>query len=219
MGDFILAIIITLIILGVIVGVIYYVKTHKPKKLSPQDLKEYNLKDITINHIDQMQDGSEFEVYLYRLFLELGYDGVYKTQGSRDFGADVIFTDREGIRNVIQAKRYAVDNHVGLGAVQEAFSAMRYYKAKKSMVITSSKFTDPCETLAGINHVKLLDRSDLIAIIAALQQDDHTAIKNRIEAEPRMILETWSEMNDPVLRDIKKDYKAEKRVNELRKAK
>ncbi|GGJ13591.1 restriction endonuclease [Paenibacillus hunanensis] len=194
-------------------------KAKKWKKFKTPVLDNYDLKKITIDHIDQMEDGSEFEMYLYQLLLELGYTGVYKTPGSRDFGADVVFTDREGFRNVIQAKRYSVGRTVGVDAVQQAFSSMRYYKAKKSMVITSSEFTDPCETLAGINHVKLLDRKDLEAIIKAFQQDDHTAIKNRIEAEPRMILETWSEMNDPVLRDIKKDYKAEKRVNELRKAK
>ncbi|WP_322923601.1 restriction endonuclease [Paenibacillus campi] len=219
MEHFILSIMTTLIIIAVIAGSVIYFRHNRAKKLSPQQVKQYNLKHITIEHIDQMQDGSEFEEYLYRLFLELGYDGVYKTQGSRDFGADVVFTDREGVRNVIQAKRYTLPNKVGLGAVQEAFSCMRYYKAKKSMVITSSKFTDSCETLAGINHVKLLDRDDLIAMIKALQTDDHISIKNRIEAEPRMILETWSELNDPVLRDIKKDYKAEQRVNKLRNAK
>lgn len=208
-----------LAIIAVTAILLLFNKGKKTKKFKTPVLDHYDLKKITINHIDQMEDGSEFKMYLYQLLLELGYTGVYKTPGSRDFGADVVFTDREGFRNVIQAKRYSVSNTVGVDAVQQAFSSMRYYKAKKSMVITSSKFTDPCETLAGINHVKLLDRSDLIAIIAALQQDDHTAIKNRIEAEPRMILETWSEMNDPVLRDIKKDYKAEKRVNELRKAK
>ncbi|WP_341538282.1 restriction endonuclease [Paenibacillus pinisoli] len=53
-----------------------------------------------------MEDGSEFEMYLYRLFIELGYSNVYKTVGSRDFGADIVFTDREGIRKVVQAKRY-----------------------------------------------------------------------------------------------------------------
>lgn len=33
-----------------------------------------------------MEDGSGFEMYLYRLLIELGYSGVYKTIGSRDFG-------------------------------------------------------------------------------------------------------------------------------------
>lgn len=69
--------------------------------------EDYNLRVITMADIDKMEDGSGFEMYLYRLLIELGYSGVYKTIGSRDFGADVVFTDRKGVRNVIQAKRYS----------------------------------------------------------------------------------------------------------------
>ena len=103
-------------------------KQNPPIKFDKED---YDLRDITIDHIDRMEDGSGFEMYLYRLLIELGYSGVYKTMGSRDFGADVVFTDPDGVRNVIQAKRYAVENPVGISAVQEVFSCMRYYKAKK----------------------------------------------------------------------------------------
>ncbi|MBW7474871.1 restriction endonuclease [Paenibacillus oenotherae] len=162
-----------------------------------------------------MLDGSEFELYLYRLFIELGYSGVYKTVGSRDFGADIVFTDRQGIRNVIQAKRYSVDNPVGISAVQEVFSCMRYYKARKSMVIATARFTEACETLAGINHVKLLDRADLIKIIEEFKRDDIQAVKDVIETEPRMILESWSESTNPVLHEIRKDYKAERFVKRV----
>lgn len=42
----------------------------------PED--ELDLSKITIEDIDQMRDGSEFEMYLYRLLLELGYSNVYK---------------------------------------------------------------------------------------------------------------------------------------------
>src|SRR5690606_8359647 len=140
---------------------------------------DYDLKSIDINDIDRMADGSEFEMYLYRLLLELGYSGVYKTTNSRDFGADVVFTDREGVRNVVQAKRYSIDNPVGISAVQEVFSCMRYYKAKKAIVISSAKFTEPCETLAGINHVKLLDRNDLIKMIEGFRNGDLQSVKDR----------------------------------------
>ncbi|NUU62489.1 restriction endonuclease [Paenibacillus agri] len=149
------------------------------------------------------------------IYYLLGYTGVYKTLGSRDFGADVIFTDRHGIRNVIQAKRYSVDNTVGISAVQEVYSSMRYYKAKKAIVITSSRFTEPCETLAGINHVKLLDRSDLVKMIEAFKRDDIREARNIIEAEPRMILESWSEANSTELNEIRKDYKAEKHISKV----
>lgn len=61
---------------------------------------------------------------MYRLLIELGYSGVYKTTGSLDFGADVVFTNRESVRNVIQAKRYSKEHTVGIGAVQDVFSCI-----------------------------------------------------------------------------------------------
>lgn len=205
-----------IIIVCVIVFVRFKIRNNLINRSRSEPIPEnYDLKAIDISHIDRMLDGSEFEIYLYRLLLELGYTGVYKTTNSRDFGADVVFTDREGVRNVVQAKRYAINNPVGISAVQEVFSCMRYYKAKKAIVIASAKFTEPCETLAGINHVKLLDRDDLISIIESFKKDNIRAVKDRIESEPRMILESWSEANSTVLHEIKKDYKAEKYVKSV----
>lgn len=210
-GYIVFALIIGLCVVAV-VGFIFKDKT-KSRSISQPIEENYDLKAIDITDIDKMEDGSEFEMYLYRLLIELGYSGVYKTTNSRDFGADVVFTDREGIRNVVQAKRYT--DSVGISAVQEVFSCMRYYKAKKAIVIASSKFTEPCETLAGVNHVKLLDRADLIKIIEAFKEDDLRTAMNMIEAEPRMILESWSEAFSPVLHEIRKDYKAEKYVKSV----
>lgn len=214
MNGFIVMALIIVICIVAFVGLLIRNKTADNSDSQPWEEK-YDLKAIDISDIDQMEDGTGFELYLYRLFLELGYEGVYKTVGARDFGADIVFTDRDGIRNVIQAKRYSIDNPVGISAVQEVFSCMRYYKARKAIVISTSKFTEPCETLAGINHVKLLDRDDLISIIEAFKKDNIQTIKDRIEAEPRMILESWNEVNSPILHEVKKDYKAEKYVKSV----
>ncbi|MDR6716754.1 restriction endonuclease [Paenibacillus sp. 2003] len=189
--------------------------TSKHKRSGGFTEENYDLKSITIADIDKMEDGSGFEMYLYRLLIELGYSGVYKTLGSRDFGADVVFTDREGVRNVIQAKRYSIEYPVGISAVQEVFSCLRYYKAKKAIVITSSHFTESCETLAGINFVKLIDRTDLIHVIEAFRDGDMIEARDLIEAEPRMILESWSEANSNTLHEVRKDYKAEKFVKKV----
>lgn len=176
---------------------------------SPTPPQDYNLKDITIKDIDKMNDGSDFELYLYRLFLALEYENVYKTVDSRDFGADLVFTDRDRFVNVIQAKRYSPDNLVGISAVQEVYSSMKYYGAKKSTVISSSKYTDPCETLAGVNSVKLIDRNDLIKIIEYFKSSEIDKAKDLIESEPRQIHKTWSEMQNPY-GEMKKDKKAER---------
>lgn len=156
-----------------------------------------------------MEDGSEFELYIARLLVELGYRGVYKTQGSRDFGADVVFIDSNDNQTVIQAKRYAIENKVGLEAVQEVFTSKRYYKARNAIVITSSRYTEPCETLAGVNHVLLIDRNQLIDLIDHFKSGDHHKAKQILEAEPRVILESWMDMQDQY-NVIEKDKKTEK---------
>jgi len=211
-GILVILAIVVVLVLGILLFSKYKEYFYKSK---PSTIENYDLKAITMVEIDKMEDGSGFEMYLYRLFIELGYLGVYKTVGSRDFGADVIFTDSEGVRNVVQAKRYRIDNPVGISAVQEVFSCMRYYKAKRAIVIATAKFTEPCETLAGINHVKLLDRSDLMNVIEAFRCGDNIAARDIIEEEPRMILESWSEANSGVLHEVRKDYKAEKYVKKV----
>lgn len=40
---------------------------------------EANPQKITIKDIDKMEDGSEFELYLFNLFERLGYEEVHKT--------------------------------------------------------------------------------------------------------------------------------------------
>ncbi|WP_270168586.1 restriction endonuclease [Paenibacillus sp. SYP-B4298] len=193
------------------VGYLTFKIQNRPKKGLLEE--EYDLKAITIKQIDKMEDGSEFEYYLYRLFLALGYK-AYKTVGSGDYGADIVFTDSEGIRNVVQAKRYS--EPVGIHAVQQIYGSMRFYKAKRSIVITNSRFTDPCEKLAGYNHVTLLSRNELEGIIKAYREDQVPIARSIIESEPRILLDSWTDyLNEDV--EIKKDKKAEMKVNSMTK--
>ncbi|MFD0710819.1 restriction endonuclease [Paenibacillus sp. GCM10027626] len=167
------------LIIAVVIIVRLTFRTGKIKTLDPYK--------VTMKHIDKMDDGKEFEEYLFRLFKALGYADTYKTVSSRDFGADVVFSDRDGCRYVVQAKRYAVSNPVGLGAVQEVYASIRYYGAEKSLVITSGYFTEACETLAAYNGVKLLDRDDLDEIIRLFKARKNEQAKDIIEEEPYMI--------------------------------
>ncbi|WP_370511197.1 restriction endonuclease [Paenibacillus odorifer] len=201
--------IIIFMVIIVIITAAFVFKVLSTKKSYPPQSRVIDPLKITIQDIDRMEDGTDFEEYLYRLFLALGYIDAYKTQGSRDFGSDLVFTDREGYRNVVQAKRYS--NPVGLGAVQEVYGSMRYYRAKKSMVISSNQYTSACEELAGYNAVKLHNRSDLINIMDLFKSGEINKAKDIIESEPRIILDSWDNyMNSNKV--IKKDFKAEKRL-------
>jgi restriction system protein len=155
-------------------------------------LRDLDPRKIGIQDIDRMEDGSEFELYLQRLLSALGYKDIYKTTSSRDFGADLVFTDREGVRVVIQAKRYAVQNPVGLGAVQEIYTSMRYYAADKSVVITSGRYTESCKTLASVNGVKLLDRNDLVDMMDWFKARRREEVMDLIESKADVIASKWS---------------------------
>lgn len=196
-----------ILIVIIVAGIVLFTLSKKKPQYSHNEIID-PLK-ITIKDIDRMADGSEFEEYLYRLFLALGYKDAYKTQGSRDFGTDLVFTDRDGYRNVVQAKRYSYS--VGLGAVQEVYSSMRYYRAKKAMVIASNQYTVACEELAGYNGVKLHNRKDLIVIMDLFKTGQIDKVKDIIEADAHMIFDSWDNyMNGDKV--IKKDVKAEKRI-------
>lgn len=154
-------------------------------------LSEANPRKITISDIDRMVDGSEFEQYIYHLLTELQYEEVYKTTASRDFGADIVFQDSRGLRCVVQAKRYAASNPVGLGAVQEIYTAMRYYRAQRAMVLTSGRFTEGSRILAGVNHVLLLDRDELSEIMSCFKSGQWEEAKEILEQPPETREATW----------------------------
>ncbi|MEK5415272.1 restriction endonuclease [Paenibacillus sp. FSL L8-0708] len=195
-----------IIVVVSIVAVVLFLSKRKPQYSKGEIIDPLK---ITIKDIDQMEDGSDFEEYLYLLFLALGYKDAYKTPRSRDFGTDLVFTDREGYRNVVQAKRYSYP--VGLGAVQEVYSSMRYYRAKKSMVIASNVYTAACDELAGYNGVKLHSRNDLIEIIDLFKMGQIDKVKDIIEGDPHWKYDSWDNyMNNNKV--IKKDFKAEKRL-------
>lgn len=153
-------------------------------------LRQLDPRRITIKDIDGMLDGSDFERYLYRLFGELGYNEVYKTTLSGDFGADLVFEDRYGVKTVLQAKRYSVNNPVGLSAVQEVYGSMRVYGAQRAIVLTSGRYTTACRKLAAYNGVVLLDRGDLEEIIAAFKAKRPEEAMESIEREPEEAPET-----------------------------
>lgn len=141
--------------------------------------KRYDLAKITLADIDQMT-GHEFEDYLYVLFLALEYDQTFLTKKSRDFGADLLFYDRENRRTVVQAKRLA--EKLGLTAVQEVYTAKAYYEAEKAIIITStSLISEPCLKLAAAAEVRIIDREELGDILKAFKRGHLSEAKQLIE--------------------------------------
>lgn len=135
--------------------------------------KREKLRKSGISDIDKM-DGFKFESYLGELFRNLGYEAKV-TQGSGDFGADLILKKADQ-KIVVQAKRYS--KNVGIKAVQEAQASIAHYKANAAWVVTNSDFTEAAYTLAKSNQVLLINREKLIELILEMKESKKVKVKN-----------------------------------------
>ena len=99
--------------------------------------------------------GQEFEEFLARLLQKMGYKEVSLTS-SNDQGGDVLCIAPEGVRVVVQAKRWK--SSVGNSAVQQVLGAINHYSCDKGIVITNSTFTASAKSLASKSeNVELCD--------------------------------------------------------------
>ena len=152
-------------------------RKYKERKLLKQMAK------AGIHEIDKM-DGYQFETYLKALYKELGFKSDI-TQAAADFGADLVMRDNNK-KVVIQAKRYGYQNKVSIGAIQEVYSAIPYYKADQGIVITNSYYTAAARKLAKACKVRLLDRKDLISFIKQINPSFEAGeIRRTVAAENR----------------------------------
>jgi HJR/Mrr/RecB family endonuclease len=115
---------------------------------------------MPLEEIDGMT-GHDFEYYFANLLEKMGYTEVMVTPKSSDFGVDIIATDRYNRKVAVQCKRYSWNNSVGNEAVYALFTGANYYKCKRFIVVTSSKFTENARILAKEIGVELWDRTRL----------------------------------------------------------
>lgn len=112
------------------------------------------------------QVGIEFEQRLMREISEAFPNArIEPTAVTGDQGADVVLR-LEGLKIVIQAKRYT--GVVGNAAVQEVFAAQQFYEADYALVVTTSRYTAPAQTLAQKLGVHLTTADDYLRRIQQL---------------------------------------------------
>lgn len=143
------------LMLGLKYGVQFAFRYFEQRRLTASGIAE----------IDGM-DGRTFEKYLENLFNRLGYR-VERTRYVGDYGADLV-TRKDGVRTVIQAKRYK--SKVGIKAVQEAVASKGYYDCTVAMVVTNSTYTKQAVELARVNGVVLWDRERLVEALLSVQR-------------------------------------------------
>ncbi|MGG0662633.1 restriction endonuclease [Viridibacillus arvi] len=115
------------------------------------------MKESGIQEIDKMT-GRQFEEYVGTIFKSQGYKVSY-TSTTGDYGADLILKKEQQVI-VVQAKRYK--QTVGVKAVQEIIPAIKMYNATVAWVITNSTYTKQALILAKKNHVRMIERDELI---------------------------------------------------------
>ena len=138
----------------------------KKIKLLEDNLEYYKTKlsDYEKNSIEYVDglSGFEFEEYTKILLENLGYENVYITPSSKDFGIDVI-AEKDGIKYGIQCKNYK--EQLSNKCVQEALSGKEYYKCHIGVVLTNSYFTPHAIEQAKKTGILLWDRDTLIRMI------------------------------------------------------
>ncbi|MDA0148170.1 restriction endonuclease [Vibrio sp. LaRot3] len=82
------------------------------------------------------------------------------TQGTGDFGVDILIRNPNNINFAVQTKLYS--SNVGLSAVQQAHSGAAYYGFAQGMVITSGGFTKSAKEMADKLQVVLLNDAEII---------------------------------------------------------
>jgi hypothetical protein len=87
----------------------------------------------------------KFEELIADILHDLGFD-VELIKATRDGGVDIYAYIRTTVCNFlifVECKKWAPDNHVGIDIVQRLFGVQQIGQANKSMIITTSYFTEP----------------------------------------------------------------------------
>jgi restriction system protein len=115
-----------------------------------------------------------FERLIVNLLLNMRYGGSTENAGrilgrTGDDGVDgVIDQDALGLDRVyIQAKRYAVGNSIGAGAIRDFFGSLDRHKAAKGLFVTTSTFSSSARETAEFlsKRIVLIDGDQLAKLM------------------------------------------------------
>jgi len=149
------------------------------------DFTKVNIPQILYSAIPKrFQDFSpqDFEDFICQVFRDNEFD-VEQTKYSGDFGADLILYKDEN-PTVVQIKRYAENNKVGVKDINQVLGSKEYYNANSAMVITTSSFTPQAIALCNKANVLYWDWYDLLKLLCDTYFDGtdyYTYFRNQIE--------------------------------------
>lgn len=103
-------------------------------------------------------EGHDFEYYCADLLRRDGFADVHVTQGSGDYGVDIL-AEKDGVTYAVQCKCYSAP--IGVSAVQEAYAGRDYYGRMVGAVMTNQHFTLAAQKAADKLKILLWDREHL----------------------------------------------------------
>ena len=114
-----------------------------------------------IHGLDDLS-GIEFEKLCAKVLNRRGYNNIYFTPATNDYGIDII-ADSMNLKFAIQCKRSKTS--IGNKAVQEALSGKIYYNCDVAVVVTNRYFTKQAIQTARATNVILWDRIFLLRMM------------------------------------------------------
>lgn len=104
---------------------------------------------------------TEFEHLIAEFFIKRGYVEANVIGQACDRGVDILVTNPQGERELVQCKRYRYGNNIGSAPIQRIDSYMRSRKAVRAWVVTTSDFTPEGKKEANLLAVKLINGKEL----------------------------------------------------------
>ena len=104
--------------------------------------------------------GWEFEEEVSRLFQKAGCSSVVKTKGSGDGGIDLILTDEDGTKTLVQCKAHKKE--VGPHVARDLYGAMHSAGISKGIIISLGGVTQGVRDFIKGKDISIIDVNGII---------------------------------------------------------
>jgi len=124
-----------------------------------EQVREWKFVEVDLDNNFQRLSPRGFEKAIAGLFTKMKYD-VTRTPLTGDYGADLI-VKKNNETIVVQCKKYGEEHKVGAPDVQRTLGSMYRYNASKSILITTSDFTNQAKIQASKAPIELWNKRKL----------------------------------------------------------
>ena len=129
-------------------------RTHIPAQVEVLDIDELYALSPT-----------EFEAYVARLFRRKGFR-VEIRGGSGDHGVDLVVTNRQRRKAIVQCKRYR--NQIGPDIVRELYGTLMHERVAHAFLVTTASISQSAQEWARGKPMTLIDGDELVHLAALL---------------------------------------------------